>query len=78
MKKEVNLNAAYQPQSFEFQDQSKVDDILAKYPSFGKKSAVMPLLDLAQRQVAQTGPYGPYPTGEGGYQGPLWIKLLKL
>lgn len=65
MKKDVNLNASYQPESFEFNDQSKVDDILAKYPSYGKRSAVMPLLDLAQRQVAETGPYGPYPTGGG-------------
>ena len=25
----------------------------------------MPLLDLAQRQVAEEGPYGPHPTGGG-------------
>ena len=38
--------------SFEFNAQNieKVDDILKKYPSDRKKSAVMPLLDLAQRQ----------------------------
>ncbi len=38
--------------SFEFslENQKKVKEILAKYPSQRKKSAVMPLLDLAQRQ----------------------------
>mgnify|MGYP006275405113 CR=1 FL=1 len=65
MKKKVNLNASYQPETYEFQDQKLVKEILGKYPPFGKKSAVMPLLDLAQRQVAETGPYGPYPTGGG-------------
>lgn len=65
MKKDVNLNASYQPESFEFQDKKAVEEIFAKYPEYGKKSAVMPLLDLAQRQVAQTGPYGPFPIGGG-------------
>ncbi len=38
--------------SFEFNEENKkkVEDILKKYPSQRKKSAVMPLLDLAQRQ----------------------------
>lgn len=38
--------------SFEFnlENQQKVKEILAKYPLQRKKSAVMPLLDLAQRQ----------------------------
>jgi NADH-quinone oxidoreductase subunit E len=38
--------------SFEFskKNQEKVKEILAKYPTDRKKSAVMPLLDLAQRQ----------------------------
>jgi NADH-quinone oxidoreductase E subunit len=38
--------------SFEFnqENQKKVTEILAKYPSDRKKSATMPLLDLAQRQ----------------------------
>lgn len=38
--------------TFEFssQNQKKVKEILAKYPEERKKSAVMPLLDLAQRQ----------------------------
>lgn len=36
--------------TFEFSDQKKVQEILAKYPIERKKSAVMPLLDLAQRE----------------------------
>lgn len=38
--------------TFEFnqENQKKIVEILAKYPSNRKKSAVMPLLDLAQRQ----------------------------
>jgi NADH-quinone oxidoreductase E subunit len=38
--------------TFQFNDenQKKVGDILAKYPANRQKSAVMPLLDLAQRQ----------------------------
>ena len=38
--------------TFEFntENQKKVTEILAKYPADRKKSAVMPLLDLAQRQ----------------------------
>ena len=38
--------------TFEFnkENQKKIEEILSKYPSNRKKSAVMPLLDLAQRQ----------------------------
>ncbi len=36
--------------AFKFKDQKQVEEILAKYPQARKKSAVMPLLDLAQRQ----------------------------
>ena len=36
--------------TFQFHDQNQVEKILAKYPAERKKSAVMPLLDLAQRQ----------------------------
>lgn len=38
--------------TFEFnkENQKKIEEILKKYPSDRKKSAVMPLLDLAQRQ----------------------------
>ena len=41
-----------QPESFKFSTQNlkKVDEILKKYPLNNKKSAVMPLLYLAQRQ----------------------------
>ncbi len=63
MKKPVDLNAAYQPKSFEFRDMTKVSDILSRYPKGKQRSATMPLLDLAQRQVAEDGatanpPYG--------------------
>jgi len=62
MKKPFDLNAPYQPASFAFRDQKQVDEIIARYPK-GKFSAVMPLLDLAQRQVGEDGanakpPYG--------------------
>lgn len=36
--------------TFKFKDQKKVEEILAKYPADRKKSATMPLLDLAQRE----------------------------
>ena len=41
-----------QPDTFEFStaNQKRIDEILKKYPPERKKSAVMPLLDLAQRQ----------------------------
>lgn len=41
-----------QPKSFEFTKENlkKADEIIAKYPNGQQKSAVMPLLDLAQRQ----------------------------
>jgi len=41
-----------QPKSFIFNEKNKtkIKDILFKYPKDRKKSAVMPLLDLAQRQ----------------------------
>lgn len=55
----------HQPTEFAFKDKKKVDDIISRYPKGRQKSAVMPLLDLAQRQVAETGPYGDYPDGGG-------------
>jgi NADH-quinone oxidoreductase subunit E len=63
MKKHVDLNADYQPKSFEFRDSARVVEILARYPKGKQRSATMPLLDLAQRQVAEDGatatpPYG--------------------
>ncbi len=36
--------------AFTTENQKKVEEIIAKYPHERKKSAVMPLLDLAQRQ----------------------------
>lgn len=63
MKKKFELNAPYQPKEFSFKDQAKVDEIIARYPAGRQQSATMPLLDLAQRQVAEEGaqakpPYG--------------------
>ena len=63
MRKPFDLNADYQPKSFKFSDQKKVSEIIALYPKGRQKSAVMPLLDLAQRQVGEEGakaspPYG--------------------
>ena len=41
-----------QPKEFKFSDENlkKVEEILNRYPKKNKKSAVMPLLYLAQRQ----------------------------
>lgn len=63
MKKKLDLNASYQPATFAFRDMAKVDEIIARYPKGKQRSATMPLLDLAQRQVAEDGakaspPYG--------------------
>ena len=65
MKKPFDLNAAYQPAEFHFsaENSQKIGEIIALYPTGRQKSAVMPLLDLAQRQVAAQGaranpPYG--------------------
>lgn len=57
MKKPFDLNASYQPESFVFSDknQTKVQEIIALYPKGRQQSAVMPLLDLAQRQVGAEG-----------------------
>lgn len=41
-----------QPESFAFKDQALVAEILSRYPAGKQQSAVMPLLDLAQRQMA--------------------------
>jgi NADH dehydrogenase (ubiquinone) flavoprotein 2 len=63
MKKPVDLNASYQPESFSFRNEAQVQEILSRYPKGKQRSATMPLLDLAQRQVAEDGvkanpPYG--------------------
>jgi NADH-quinone oxidoreductase subunit E len=63
MKKPFDINASYQPKSFAFKDKAAVEEIIARYPAGRQQSAVMPLLDLAQRQVGEEGakanpPYG--------------------
>lgn len=63
MKKKFELNAPYQPSDFSFKDENAVKEIIARYPAGRQQSAMMPLLDLAQRQVGEKGasakpPYG--------------------
>ena len=57
MKKLFEIDADYQPESFEFTKayQKKVDETISLYPPGRQQSAVMPLLDLAQRQVGEEG-----------------------
>ncbi len=57
MKKPFDLHADYQPESFEFNKKFKksVKEAIERYPSGRQQSAVMPLLDLAQRQIAEEG-----------------------
>jgi len=45
-----------QPKSFSFTkaNEKKIKDILSRYPKGKQKSAIMPLLDLVQRQMAET------------------------
>ncbi len=63
MKKKFELNASYQPQSFAFKDKAKVKEIISRYPTGRQQSATMPLLDLAQRQVAEEGAHANPPYG---------------
>lgn len=63
MKKKLDLNADYQPKEFAFREPKKVEEIIGRYPAGRQQSAIMPLLDLAQRQVGEDGakaspPYG--------------------
>lgn len=63
MKKPLDLKAEYQPKTFEFKDGAAVKEIIERYPAGREQSAMMPLLDLAQRQVGEEGaaakpPYG--------------------
>ncbi len=55
MKKHYDLNASYQPEHFAFRDTAMMQDILSRYPEAGKRSAIMPLLYLAQQQLAEDG-----------------------
>jgi NADH dehydrogenase (ubiquinone) flavoprotein 2 len=45
-----------QPKSFSFTktNEKTIKDIISRYPKGKQKSAIMPLLDLAQRQMAET------------------------
>lgn len=69
--KTATLHHEHQPDSFAFNAASmdKIQKIFALYPEGQQKSAIMPMLHLAQKQVAQTGPFGPFPTGGG------WVPL---
>jgi NADH-quinone oxidoreductase subunit E len=57
MKKPFELHADYQPESFKFSAKykKKAEEAIALYPKGRQQSAVMPLLDLAQRQVGEEG-----------------------
>ncbi len=55
MKKPFDINADYQPDTFAFKNKKAVQEIIARYPTGRQQSAVMPLLDLVQRQVAEEG-----------------------
>ncbi len=55
MKKPFDQNAPYQPETFAFRNISLVEEIMARYPQGKQQSAVMPLLDIAQRQVGEDG-----------------------
>ncbi|MCB1555682.1 MAG: NADH-quinone oxidoreductase subunit NuoE [Alphaproteobacteria bacterium] len=55
MKKPFDPNAPYQPESFSFRDREVLDDIFSRYPQGRERSAIMPLLDLVQRQTAEDG-----------------------
>ena len=57
MKKLFEIDAAYQRENFEFTkaNKKKVDEAISLYPPGRQQSAVMPLLDLAQRQVGEEG-----------------------
>lgn len=65
MKKSDALNAPFQPDSFSFNDPKVVQEVIARYPKGRQQSAIMPLLDIAQRQVADSGPFGDMPAGGG-------------
>jgi len=57
MKKPFDLHAEYQPDSFKFTKANlkKAAALIDLYPKGRQQSAVMPLLDLAQRQVGEAG-----------------------
>jgi len=63
MKKPFDLNADYQPETFSFRNEARVKEIIARYPKGFQRSAVMPLLDLVQRQMAEEGEKANPPSG---------------
>jgi NADH-quinone oxidoreductase subunit E len=65
--KTATLHHEHQPTSFSFtpENTAKIKEIFSKYPEGKQKSAIMPLLHLAQKQVAANGPYGPWKEGGG-------------
>ncbi|MEM7679861.1 MAG: NADH-quinone oxidoreductase subunit NuoE [Pseudomonadota bacterium] len=65
MKKPFDLHADYQPESFAFNKKNAktVEEIISLYPEGRQQSAVMPLLDLAQRQVGDDGAKQEPPVG---------------
>lgn len=65
MKKPFDLYADYQPETFEFTGiyAGRVAGLIALYPPGRQQSAVMPLLDLAQRQMADEGAKSTPPFG---------------
>jgi NADH-quinone oxidoreductase subunit E len=71
--KPVVLDKELQPESFEFtpENQEKIKEIIARYPKGKQKSAVMPLLDLAQRQMGEEGAKQDPPVGG-------WIPLAAI
>ena len=48
----INTTKVKQPENFDWNDDNlrKIEKIIDKYPKQRKQSAVIPLLDLAQRQ----------------------------
>lgn len=78
MKKSDALNAPFQPESFDFADMKVVEEIFSRYPKGRKHSGIMPLLDIAQRQVAETGPFGDLPTGGGWISRAAMDKIAEL
>ncbi|MBL4589195.1 MAG: NADH-quinone oxidoreductase subunit NuoE [Alphaproteobacteria bacterium] len=63
MKPKFEPNAKYQPKEFTFKSKKKVKNILANYPSNQARSGIMPLLDLAQRQMGEEGAKAKKPFG---------------
>ena len=63
MKKKLDLHAEYQPKTFAFKSDAAVQGIINRYPAGRQMSAIMPLLDLAQRQVGEEGAKATPPFG---------------